>query len=144
MAIFQGMCTVFKVGLLNGQYDFSTGTTQTFKIALYTSLANLSASTPAYSPLNEVVGPGYTAGGEVLVIAAHPTSTGTTAFINFADAVWPSSSFTARGALIYQHDGVINSAIAVLDFGADKTSSNTDFRVEFPVSTAPNAILRIA
>jgi hypothetical protein len=144
MAITQGMCTSFKVGVLNGNFDFGTGTTQVYKIALFTSLATLNAATTAYSTSNEVVGTGYTAGGNILTVSQVPTSTGTTAFINFADTTWTSSAITARGALIYLADGVTNPAVAVLDFGGDKISTAGNFTVQFPVADATNAILRIA
>ena len=143
MAITQAMCTSFKIALLNGEMDFSSDTTQTFKIALYTSAATLDASTTAYSTTNEVTGTGYTAGGNTLTISTNPTSTGTTAFLDFADTTWTDATITARGALIYKSGGG-NPAIAVLDFGADKTSTAGDFQVQFPTADATNAIVRIA
>lgn len=143
MAITQAMCTSFKVALLNGEMDFSADTTQTFKIALYTSAANLSAATTAYSVTNEVSGTGYVAGGNTLTISAAPASSGTTAFLDFADTTWTDATITARGALIYKVGGT-NAAVAVLDFGADKTSTAGDFAVQFPTADATNAIVRIA
>jgi len=143
MAITQAMCTSFKVALLNGEMDFSADTTQTFKIALYTSAANLSAATTAYSVTNEVSGTGYVAGGNTLTISAAPASSGTTAFLDFADTTWTDATITARGALIYKVGGT-NAAVAVLDFGADKTSTAGDFQVQFPTADATNAIVRIA
>ena len=143
MAITQAMCTSFKVALLNGEMDFSSDTTQTFKIALYTSAATFDASTTAYSTTNEVTGTGYTAGGNTLTISTNPTSTGTTAFLDFADTTWTDATITARGALIYKSGGT-NPAVAVLDFGADKTSTAGDFQVQFPTADATNAIVRIA
>lgn len=143
MAITQGMCTSFKVQLLKGEQNFNTGTTKTYKIALYTSAANLGPTTDTYSGTsNEVVGAGYTAGGKVLAISQIPTSTGTTAFIDFSDVTWTASTITARGALIY--NSTDNTAVAVLDFGSDKTSTAGDFTVVFPSSDAANAIVRIA
>lgn len=144
MAISQAMCTSFKVGLLNGDFDFGTGTAQTFKIALYTSSATLGASTTAYSASNEVSGTGYSAGGQSLTISQVPTSSGTTAFLDFADVTWSSATITARGALIYLADGATNPAVAVLDFGGDKTSTAGDFTIQFPTADASSAILRIA
>ena len=144
MAISQAMCTSFKVGVLDGTFDFSSGTSQTFKIALYTSSASLDATTTAYSATNEVSGTGYTAGGETLTIAANPTSSGTTAYLDFSDVTWTSATITANGALIYLADGATNPAIAVLAFGADKTSTAGDFTVQFPTADASNAIVRIA
>jgi hypothetical protein len=144
MAITQAMCTSFKVALLNGEMDFSNDTSQVFKIALFTSAATLDASTTAYSTTNEVTGTGYTAGGNTLTISANPASSGTTAFLDFADTTWTDATITARGALIYKADGVTDPAVAVLDFGADKTSTAGDFQVQFPTADATNAIVRIA
>jgi hypothetical protein len=144
MAITQAMTTSFKVGVLNADFDFGTGTTQVFKIALFTSAASLSAATTAYSTSNEVTGAGYTAGGNTLVISTVPTSSGTTAFLDFSDTTWTSSTITARGALIYLADGGTNPSVAVLDFGSDKTSTAGDFTVQFPTADATNAIIRIA
>lgn len=142
--ITQGMCTSFKVGLLNGAFNFGVGTTQVYKLALYTSTADLSKDTTTYTTAGEVVGTGYVAGGQTLTISQVPTSSGGTAFCNFSDVSWPSSTIAANGALIYLADGVNNPAVAVLDFGATKTSTDSTFMVSFPVATASNAILRIA
>jgi hypothetical protein len=144
MAITQAMATSFKVGLLDGVFDFGTGTSQVFKIALYTASATLDATTTAYTTSNEVVGVGYTAGGNTLVVSQVPTSTGTTAFLDFADSTWASATITARGALIYLDNGTTNDAVCVLDFGSDKTSTNGNFTVIFPAADASNAIIRIA
>lgn len=144
MAISQAMCTSFKVGVLNGTFDFSSGTAQTFKIALYTSSATLNATTTAYSATNEATGTGYTAGGNTLTISTNPTSSGTTAYLSFSSTTWSTATVTARGALIYLADGVTNPAVAVLDFGSDKTSTAGDFTINFPTADASNAILRIA
>ena len=143
MAITQAMCTSFKVALLNGEMDFSGDTSQTFKIALYTSSATLGADTTAYSTTNEVTGTNYVAGGNTLTIAAAPASSGTTAFLDFADTTWTDATITARGALIYKVGGT-NPAVAVLDFGGDKISTAGDFTVQFPAADATNAIVRIA
>jgi hypothetical protein len=137
------MCTSFKKALLDGEMDFSSDTSQTFKIALFTSSATLGAATTAYSTTNEVTGTGYTAGGNTLVISTNPTTSGTTAFLDFADTTWSAATITARGALIYQSGGG-NPAVAVLDFGSDKTSTAGDFTIQFPTADASNAILRIA
>jgi len=144
MAITQTMCTSFKVALLDGEMDFSSNTNQTFKIALFTSAASLDATTLAYAVTNEASGTGYTAGGETLTVATNSTSTDTTAYITFATASWANSSITARGALIYRSSGTGNNAIAVLDFGADKTTLNNTFTVTFPVADKNTAIIRIA
>lgn len=144
MAISQAMTTSFKVGVLNGTFNFGTGTSQVFKIALFTSTATLSASTTAYSATNEVSGTGYTAGGNTLTISTVPTSSGTTAYLSFSNTTWTSSTITARGALIYLANGTTNPSVAVLDFGADKTSTAGDFTIQFPTADATNAIIRIA
>ena len=144
MAISQAMTTSFKVGLLNGDFDFGTGTSQVFKIALFTSAASLGAATTAYTTSNEVTGTGYTAGGQTLTISAVPTSSGTTAYLDFSDVTWTSSTITARGALIYLANGTTNPSVAVLDFGSDKTSTSGDFTIQFPTADASNAIIRIA
>lgn len=141
--ITQAMCMFFKVGLLNGEFDFGTGTTQTFKVALYTSAANLSAATTAYSAANEASGAGYTAGGAVLTISQVPSSSGTTAYLDLADTVWAATTLTARGALIYKADGVTNPAIAVVDFGEDKQTNAGDFEINWPAANPANAIIRI-
>jgi hypothetical protein len=143
---FQGNFTTntFKTGLPSGTFNFNTGTSQVFKIALYTNAATLNADTTAYTSTGEVVASGYTAGGLTLVISQVPTigSTGTTAYWSFNNAVW-STAVTARGALIYLANGTTNPAICVLDFGSDKTSSAT-FTVQFPAVTNTSAIIRIA
>lgn len=134
----------FKTGLPSGTFNFNTGTTQVFKIALYTNAATLDATTLSYTTTGEVVASGYTAGGLTLVISQVPTvgATGTTAYWSFNNAVW-STAVTARGALIYLANGTTNPAICVLDFGSDKTSTNT-FTVQFPAVTNTSAIIRIA
>lgn len=142
--ITQGMCTSFKVGLLNGEFDFGADTTQTFKIALYTSASDISTATTAYTTTNEASGAGYTPGGTQLSVSVVPTSTGTTAYIDFSNVTWPVTSITARGALIYKADGVTNPAIAVLEFGEDKTTNSGDFVIQFPATDAATAIIRIA
>ena len=144
MAITQAMATSFKVDILDGTFDFSSGTSQVFKIALYTSAATLGATTTAYSVTNEVSGTGYSAGGNTLTISANPASSGTTAFLDFADTTWTTATITARGALIYLPNGGTNPAVAVLDFGSDKTSTSGDFTIVFPAADASNAIIRIA
>jgi hypothetical protein len=130
-------CNVFKTGLMNGTFNFTSGT---FYIALYTNAATLDATTTAYTATGEVVGSGYTAGGLALTIAQVPTvgNSGNTAYISFDNAVW-SGAITARGALIYTSGG----SVCVLDFGADKTSSAT-FTVQFPDPSNTSAIIRIA
>lgn len=136
------MCTSFKVELLKGVHNFSASGGDTFKIALYTNAATLDASTTAYSATNEVSGTGYTAGGLALT-NIDPTSSGTTAYLDFNDATWTSSTITARGALIYNSSAVGNPAVAVLDFGADKSSSASNFTVVMPTADAATAVVRI-
>jgi hypothetical protein len=143
MAITQAMCTSFKKALLDGEMDFSSDTAQSYKIALYTSSASLDAATTAYTTSNEVSGTGYTAGGNTLTISTNPTTSGTTAFLSFDTTTWSTATITARGALIYQ-DGGSTPAVAVLDFGGDKTSTAGDFQITFPTADATNAIIRIA
>ena len=143
MAITQTICTSFKVALLNGEMDFIADTSQTFKLALFTSSATLDATTTAYSTTNEVSGTGYTAGGNTLTIAANPASSGTTAFLDFADTTFASSSITARGALIYKSGGG-DPAIAVIDFGEDKQTSSADFVIQFGTADKTNAIVRVS
>ena len=140
MAITQAMCTSFKVDLLDGEHDFGA---DTFKIALYTSSATLDATTTAYSVTNETSGTGYTAGGNTLTVSTTPTSSGTTAFISFSNTTWSTATITARGALIYNSSNA-DKAVAVLDFGSDKTSTAGDFTIQFPTADASNAIIRIA
>lgn len=141
MAISQAMCTSFKVDLLAGNQDFDT---DVFKIALYTSSATLGASTTAYTTSGEVPSTGnYTAGGNTLTVSVTPTSSGTTAYISFANTTWAAATITARGALIY-NSSKSDKAVAVLDFGSDKTSTDGDFTINFPTADASNAIIRIA
>jgi len=142
MAISQAMCTSFKQELLTGTHNFTNGTGDTFKIALFTSSATLGAATTAYSTSNEVSGTGYTAGGNTLTNVT-PTTSGTTAFTDFADTTWSTATITARGALIYNSTDS-DKAVVVLDFGSDKTSTAGDFTIQFPTADASNAIIRIA
>jgi hypothetical protein len=137
------MPTSFKIQLLNGLQNFSANT---FKIALYTSSATLDANTTAYTTSNEVAATGnYVTGGNTLSVTTTPTNggSGTTAYIDFADTTWTAATITARGALIYNNSQG-NSAVAVLDFGSDKTSTDGDFTVQFPAATNTTAIIRIA
>lgn len=139
MAITQAMCNSFKTELLGGTHDLDT---DVIKIALFTSSATIDASTTAYSTTNEVVGSGYTAGGNTLAGAAISLS-GSTAIVDFSDTTWSTATITARGALIY-NSSKADRAVAVLDFGGDKTSTSGDFTVVFPAADASNAIIRIA
>lgn len=151
MAISQAMTTSFKVEILDGIHNFGTGVIRAstaadvFKIALYTSSATLDASTTAYSATNEVSSSGtnYTAGGKTLTVSQVPTSTGTTAWLDFDDVTWDSATITANGALIY-NETQGNKAVAVLAFGGDKTSTAGNFTIQFPAAASTTAILRIA
>jgi len=142
MAISQAMCTSFKVELLTATHNFTASTGDTFKIALYTSSATLGAGTTAYTVSNEVSGTGYTAGGNTLTNVT-PTSSGTTAFTDFADTTWSTATITARGALIY-NSSKSDKAVCVLDFGSDKTSTAGNFTIVMPTADASNSIIRIA
>lgn len=138
------MCTSFKVELLKGVHDFTNGTGDSFKLALYTATATLNASTTAYSATNEVSNSGsYTAGGGTLTNVT-PTATGTTAITDFADLSFTTATITARGALIYNDTEAGDPAVAVLDFGSNKTSTSGTFTIQFPTADASNAIIRIA
>ena len=144
MAITQSLCTSFKVDLLAGNMDFTAGTGNTFKMALYTSSATLGPTTTAYSATNEISGTGYTPGGNTLTVSQSPTSGGTTAFISFANTSWVNASFTCRGALIYNDSLAGKDSVAVFDFGSDKTVVAGTFTVSFPPADATNAVIRIA
>ena len=151
MPISQAMVTSFKVDILNGVHNFGVGVIRAstaadvFKLALYTSSATLSASTTAYTTSDEVSSSGtnYPAGGLTLTISQAPTSTGTTSWLDFDDLSFPSATLTARGALIYNATQS-NKAVAVLDFGSDKTSTAGNFTIQFPAANSTSAILRIA
>ena len=142
MAITQAMCTSFKKELLEGVHNFKNSGGSTFKIALFTSSASLDASTTAYSTSNEVTGTGYSAGGNTLT-RVDPTTSGTTAFTDFADSTFSTATITANGAVIY-NDGASDASVIVLAFGGDKTSTAGDFTIQFPTADASNAIIRIA
>lgn len=140
------MCTSFKDELLEGVHDFRAVGGDTFKIALYSSAATLSASTTAYTTSNEVAASGsYSAGGGTLTNIS-PTTSGTTAFTDFDDISFTAATITARGALIYNTTPThtyTNPAVVVLDFGGDKTSTSGTFTIQFPTASASDAIIRI-
>ena len=142
MAISTAMCTSFKQELLVLTHNFTASSGNTFKLALYTSSASLGADTTAYTTSNEVSGTGYTAAGAALT-SVTPTTSGTTAFCDFADLTFSSSTITANGALIY-NDTQSDKAVCTLAFGGDKTSTSGDFTISFPTADASNAIIRIA
>ena len=136
-------CNSFKQQLFEGDFDFSSGTTQTFKIALYTNDATLDQTTTVYSvsTTGQVVATGYTAGGAAITPTLSLDTANGISYLNFSNASW-TAAITARGALIYKVGGG-NPAICVLDFGSDKTSTTT-FQVEFPPNTSTTALIRLA
>ena len=137
------MCTSFKSELMTATHDFTTSTGNTFKLALYDNSASFTAATTAYTATNEVSGTGYSAGGGTLTNVT-PTTSGTTAFTDFADLTFSSATITARGALIYNDTAAGDPSVVVLDFGSDKSSTAGDFTIVFPTADASNAIIRIA
>lgn len=136
--IAQSLCQSFKTEILNGVHNF---TAHTFKIALYSSAANLSTTTTVYTATGEITGTGYTAGGATLVNIV-PSLVEGVAVVGFAPAIWATSTFTVRGALIY-NSSAANAAVMVLDFGTDRFISASDFTVTFPPLNQSDAILRI-
>lgn len=138
MAFDQTLTTSFKREILLGVHDLET---DTIKMALFLATADLGADTTVYTTTGETSGTGYTAGGNVLTGVTVLTS-GTTAYVDFADPSWNPAAFTARGALIY-NASKSNKAIAVLDFGSDKTATTT-FTVQMPANTATSALIRIS
>ena len=138
------MCTSFKKELLQGTHNFTASSGNTFKLALYTNSATFNAATTAYTSANEVSNSGsYSAGGGTLTNVT-PTSSGTTGLTDFADLAFTSATITARGALIYNDTAAGDPTVAVLDFGADKTSTTGTFTIQFQTADASNAIIRIA
>ena len=142
MAITQAMCTSFKKELMTATHNLTNGA-NSFKLALYTSSATMSAATTAYSSTNEASGTNYTAGGAALTNVT-PTTSGTTAFADFADLTFSNATVTANGALIYNDTASGDPAVVVLAFGADKTSTAGDFTIQFPAASSSAAIIRIA
>ena len=151
MAIGQTLATSFKVEILDGIHNFGVGVIRattaadTFKIALYSTLATLNSTTTVYTTQDEVTGTGYVAGGNTLVISQSPTSTNTetVAWLNFENSSWANATFSADGALIYNSTQG-NKAVAILNFGSTKTTANQTFTVTFPASTSSAAIIRIS
>jgi len=157
MAIVQGMCTSFKAEVLLAVHDFRVTSGDTFKIALYSAAASLDANTTAYTASNEITGTNYTAGGKTLtnlgVTASNGSSAQGTGYATFSNVTWAAATFTARGALIYNttpsangtaNTALTNPAVAVLDFGSDKTVSAGDFTIVFPSANNTTAIVSIA
>tara|TARA_R110000796_G_scaffold41742_2_gene103275 strand:- start:749 stop:1081 length:333 start_codon:yes stop_codon:yes gene_type:complete len=110
---------------------------------MYTNSASFTAATTAYTSANEVTGTGYVAKGNSLTNVT-PVSTGTTAFVDFGDTTWSTSTITARGAMIYNDSATADPSVVILDFGSDKSSSAGDFTIVFPTGDATSAIIRIA
>jgi len=138
------LCTSFKVELMRGVHNFTTSTGNTFKLALYNNSASFTAATTTYTASNEVAASGtYAAGGGALTNVT-PSSTGTTAFTDFADLSFTSATITAFGALIYNDTAAGDPSVCVLDFGGAKTSTSGTFTIIFPTNDATNAIIRIA
>ena len=138
------MCTSFKVELMKGVHNFTTGTGNEFKLALYDNSASFTAATTAYTATNEVAASGsYAAGGGALTNVT-PTSTGTTAFTDFADLSFTSATITAYGAMIYNNTAAGDPSVCILDFGGAKTSTSGTFTIIFPTADATSAIIRIA
>ena len=143
--ITAGMCTSFKKGLLEGKFNFGFGTPDVYKIALFTSAANLNPyTTTVYSSAGESSGAGYTAGGQALTISVVPTSQNQVAYLSFANVTWLATTLTARGALIYKADGLTNPAVAIIEFGEDKQTNAGDFIIDFPLADAASAIIKLA
>jgi len=151
MAIAQAMCTSFKKELLEGVHNFKNSGGDTFKLALFaegsggksSTTATLGASTTALVTTGEVASSGtYSTGGGSLT-RVDPTTSGTTAFTDFADLSFTTATITAMGALIYNSSDS-NKAVAVLDFTSNKTSTAGTFTIQFPTADASNAIIRIA
>lgn len=139
MSIQQTLTTSFKLGMVQAEQDLAT---DTLYIALYTAFSDIGPNTLVYTTDNEVVGTGYTAGGEVLTGVTIAASTNGVVYINFDNVVWSPAAFTCRGALIYNSTKT-NKSVAVLDFGSDKTSTNT-FTITMPSNTATTALLRFS
>lgn len=138
------MCTSFKVQLMQAVHNFTTSTGNTFKLALYDNSPSFTAATTAYTSSGEVSASGtYSAGGGALTNVT-PTSSGTTAFTDFADLSFTSATITAYGAMIYNDSAAGDPAVCILDFGGAKTSTNGTFTIIFPTADATSAIIRIA
>ena len=142
MAITSTLTTSFKKELLTGTHNFTNSSGNSFKLALYTSSATLGAATTAFTTTGQASGTNYTSGGAALTNVT-PTSSGTTAFTDFADLTFGTATVTARGCLIY-NDTNGDKSVAAVDFGGDKTSTSGDFTIVFPAAASGTAIIRIA
>ena len=143
MAITTALCASFKKELMEAVHNFKNSGGSTFNLALYTSSASLGAGTTAYTTSEEVSGTNYTAKGAALT-RVDPTTSGTTAFTDFANLTFSNATVTARGCLIFNDSASGDPAVCALDFGGDKTSTAGDFTIQFPTADASNAIIRIA
>lgn len=143
MAITQAICDTFKQQLFQAQHNFDAGTGDAFYLALYTSSANIGASTTAYTTSGEVssTGTNYPAGGGLLTSLGVSLSS-STAFLDFNDLTFPNVTLTARGCLIYNFTNA-NKSVAVFDFGSDKTATSGDFTVIFPPPAPSTAVIRL-
>ena len=142
MAISSTLTTSFKKELLLGNHNFTNSSGDTFKLALYTSSATLGATTTSFTTTGQASGTNYTSGGANLTNVT-PTSSGTTAFTDFADLTFSTATITARGCMIYNSSDS-NKSVATIDFGGDKTSTAGDFTIVFPAAAASTAIIRIS
>ena len=150
MAISSALTNTFKEELLGGYHSFNasgdTPAGSAFKIALYTNSATLGTTTTAYSASNEISGTGYSSGGKALTNTGVAKST-VTSYTDFSDVSWTSSSFTARGCLIYNNSSIsgltTNAAVCSIDFGGDKTVSSGTFTIQFPTNDSSDAIIRL-
>jgi len=137
------VCTSFKVELMTATHNFTLSTGNTFNIALYDNNASFTAATTAFTTSDEVTGTAYTTKGNTLVNVT-PVSSSTTAYTDFGDSTWSSSTITARGAMIFNDTASGDPSVVILDFGSDKVSSSGDFVVVFPTANSTSAIIRIA
>ena len=131
-------CNTLRSGLINGSFNFSSNT---FYLALYTNAATLDETTTAYTTTGEASGGNYVAGGQIVTatVGTETTAAGSITYVNFSSPVW-TGVITARGALIYKAGD--NGAVCVLDFGSNKTSTNS-FPVTMPANTSTSALIRL-
>jgi|TARA_R100000388_G_scaffold1576_6_gene2299 hypothetical protein len=141
MAITSAICTSFKQEILVEGHNLTNGA-DSIKLALYTSSATLGAGTTAFVTTGQATGTNYSSGGSALTNVT-PSTSGTTAIVDFADLTFSTATVTARGCLLYNSTNS-NKAICAIDFGGDKTSTAGDFTVVFPSPTATGAIIRLA
>jgi len=146
MTITSAICNSFKVEILKAVHNFTASSGNTFNLALYTSSADLSKSTTAYSSTNEIAntsGSSYSAKGKALT-SVTPVLSSDTAVCDFANISWTSATFTANGCLIFNDTASGDPSCCAIAFGGDKTVTSGTFTIEFPAATAGNAIIGIA